>query len=227
MDANKTPAGRKRLSYPLPVKPGVFEALDLVGQLAPVPHQFQISVSGFRVFCFLRRDVAFRRLYPKQFRSRRHQNQRGATGPVPSNSTRSASLRSLPSRVPAGQRLKNKTYSHAVISRSSRWTRKTRSARPTRRCNDRDGRRRAILLRRRRRHVGASIRKRPMRANASRIVPSVSLINSGSPRIRPQICHSATMSSVSVDANSGSDSDASACSSVTATKGGVWLQHPI
>jgi hypothetical protein len=43
---------------------------------------------------------------------------------------------------------------------------------------------------------------------ASRMVPSVSPINSGKPSSGPQICHSATMSSVSVDANSGSDKDA-------------------
>jgi len=67
--------------------------------------------------------------------------------------------------------------------------------------NRRDGRRRAIALRRWRRHVGTAIRSCPIRANASRMVPSVSPINRGKPSTGPQICHSATMSSVSVDAN--------------------------
>src|SRR5215472_7531312 len=83
--STRTRRRTKEVSDALPVKPGVFEALDLVRQFAPVPHEFQISVSGFRVLCFLRCDVAFHRLYPKPFRSRRHQNQPGATRAVPSN----------------------------------------------------------------------------------------------------------------------------------------------
>ena len=67
---NKRPATAK-LSDALAVKPGVLEVLDLIRQVAPVPHQFQISFFGCRVLSVLRCGVAFQRLYPEPFRSRR------------------------------------------------------------------------------------------------------------------------------------------------------------
>jgi hypothetical protein len=86
----RRPRPTARSSDALPVKPGVLEVLDLLRQVVPVPHQFQISVSSLQVFGFLRYGVAFYRLYPEPFGSRRHQNQRGAIRLVPLNSLRSA-----------------------------------------------------------------------------------------------------------------------------------------
>ena len=86
----------------LPVKPGVLEVLDLLRQVAPVPHQFQISFSYFRVFCFLRCEVVFQRLYPEPLRSRRHEDQRGAIRSVPSICQAALRLGCVPFLVPAG-----------------------------------------------------------------------------------------------------------------------------
>jgi len=72
------------LSHALPIEPCMFEAFDLVRQFAPVPHQFQISFSGLRVFFFLRCEVALQRLDPEPFRPRGHENQREEIRPVPS-----------------------------------------------------------------------------------------------------------------------------------------------
>ena len=63
-----------------------------------------------------------------------------------------------------------------------------------------------MTLRRRRRQVGASTRNAPIRANGSRKLPSRSATRSGKPSTRPQDCHSATMSSLLLEENSGSDS---------------------
>ena len=198
----------------------MLEALDFVGQVAPIPHQFQISFFGRRVICFLRCDITFQRLYPEPFRSSRHPDQRGAIAPVPYIRAK----RPLPKSGPSCSAAMNKqSYSHATISSSPRWTTVAASALPARRRKSRDGRRRAIALRRRRCQVGAAFRSGPIRANASRIVPSVSTISNGKPSMRPQICHSATMSSLSVEANSGNDNAASACASVTQTIGGVCV----
>jgi len=65
---------RNELSDALAVKPGVLEVLDLIRQVAPVPHQFQISFFGCRVLSVLRCGVAFQRLYSEPFRSRRHED---------------------------------------------------------------------------------------------------------------------------------------------------------
>ena len=158
--------------------------LDFLRQFAPVSHHFQIGFSSFRVFCFLRCGVAFQRLYSEPFRSRRHQDQPGAIRPVPSI-RRAAPFLVVASFVfPLACR--NKPYSHAIISRSPRWTTGAPSTLPARRRNSRDGRRRAIALRRLRRQVGGAIRSCPIRANASRTVPSVSMIKSGKPSTRPQ-----------------------------------------
>ena len=89
------------------------------------------------------------------------------------------------------------------------------------------GRRRAMALRRRRRQVGASTRTAPRRANGSRRVPSRSATRSGRPSTRPQDCHSATMSSLALEENSGSDSAGSPCSSTTAIAVGGAFALPI
>ena len=63
----------------------------------------------------------------------------------------------------------------------------------------------------------ASMRSAPMRANGSAQRSSCfSATSSGRPSTLPQLCHSATMSSRSADANSGSDKAGSRCSSTTA-----------
>jgi hypothetical protein len=103
--SNRTVSKTRRhvFSDTFAVKPSVLEVLDLLRQLAPVPHQFQISISGFRVFYFLRCGVAFQRLDPEPFRSRRHQDQRGAIRPVPSIYQAAPYLNWRPSRVPTGR----------------------------------------------------------------------------------------------------------------------------
>ena len=75
--------------------------------------------------------------------------------------------------------------------------------------------------------VGASIRTAPRRANGSRKLPSRSATRSGRPSTRPQDCHSATMSSLSLEENSGSDSAGSPCSSTTAMALGVSSALPV
>ena len=103
-----------------------------------------------------------------------------------------------------------------MISRSPRWSAGEADGTPTRRRSSIEGRRLATAPRRRRRQVGASTRTAPSRANGSRRVPSSSATRSGKPSTRPQDCHSARMSSLVLEENSGSDSAGSPCSSTTA-----------
>jgi len=106
-------------SNAFPVEPGVLEVLDLIRHVAPVPHQFQISVSGFRVFCFLRCDVAFQRLYPDpsgRVVIRINEGQFRAFPQFDARRLMSGVCRFVFPRATA----RHKTYSHALISRSPR-----------------------------------------------------------------------------------------------------------
>ena len=67
----------------------------------------------------------------------------------------------------------------------------------------------------------ARCERSPRRANGSRKEPSSSTTRSGKPSTRPQDCHSARMSSLAVEANSGSDKAGSPCSSTTAIALGI------
>jgi hypothetical protein len=68
-----------------------------------------------------------------------------------------------------------------------------------RRRNRIEGRCRGTVVRR----AGASISTAPMRAKGSRKLPSRSATSSGRPNTRPHACHSATISSVVSEENSG------------------------
>ena len=114
-----------------------------------------------------------------------------------------------------------------MISRSPRWIAGVFDGTPARRRSKAAGRRRAMAVRRRRRHVGASMRTAPSRANGSRKLPSRSATSKGNPRTRPQDCHSATMSSLALEQNSGSDSAGSPCSSTTAMAVGGSSALPV
>ena len=106
-----------------------------------------------------------------------------------------------------------------MISRSRDARAGFAAALPARRRSRRDGRRRAMALRRRRRQVGVSIRTRAEpRKRLAQTCRRLRRPEAAARARGPSDCHSATMSSVSGEENSGSDRAGSPCSSTTAIR---------